>query len=317
MKSEEGRICPLDYSIDKESFKKFRIIENSTIYIVGGLYGNLEALKEITNMAEEEYYKYNSKVFIVFNGDMHWFDKKAEDFQSIEEMSDGCEKLLGNVEMELFRENDIGVGCGCAYPVYVDNDIVERSNIIHKELKKVMNRLPKYKNILSHRKKNMTVQIFGQNIAITHGDEKKLGGWECSRENLNRIDRQEELNKWFKDNDIDILATTHTCSPAALKLVNGIVINNGASGMPNFKGKIYGLITRISLYKYDAAIYREKMKNLYVEAVAIKYDSNKFLKWFDDVWNIGSEASLSYRDRIVKGTDDFIDNALIKGFKIL
>ena len=313
----EGRICPLDYSIDAESFRKVRAIENSTVYVVGGLYGNSEALKEIINMAEEEYNKYESKVFIVFNGDMHWFDIDIEDFKNIEDMSDGCEKLLGNVERELFREKDIGIGCGCVYPDYVSNDIVERSNIIHKKLKNIVNKLPKYKNMLSKRKMNIVIQISEQKIAITHGDEQKLGGWECSRENLSKIDRQEKLNKWFRENDIDILATTHTCSPAALKTENGIVINNGASGMPNFKNKIYGLITRISLYKSDMAIYREKIKNLYTEAVAVKYNNNKFLKWFDNLWAKGSEASLSYRDRISVGPDDFINNALIKGFKIL
>ena len=87
--------------------------------------------------------------------------------------------------------------------------------------------------------------------------------------------------------------------------------------MPNFKNRIYGLITRISLYKSDKAIYREKIKNLFVEAVTVKYNIEKFLKWFDNIWNIGSEASLSYRDRIVNGPDDFIEKALIKGFKIL
>ena len=312
-----GRICPLDYSIDAKSFKNFMTIENPTVYIVGGLYGNLEALKEIINMAKEEYNKYKSEVFIVFNGDMHWFDIEIEDFNKIEEMSSGCEKLLGNVERELFRENDIGIGCGCAYPDYVSDDIVERSNIIHKKLKDTVNKLPKYKNIFSDRKMNIVIQLSEQKIAITHGDEQKLGGWECSRETLSNVDRQEKLNKWFKENDIDILATTHTCSPAALEIENGIVINNGASGMPNFKNKIYGLITRISLYESDKAIYREKIKKLYVEAVAVKYNNDKFLKWFDNVWAIGSEASLSYRDRIVNGPDDFVDNALIKGFKIL
>lgn len=112
----EGRICPLDYSIDSESFRNFRAIENSTVYIVGGLYGNFEALKEIIYMAKEEYNKYNSEVFIIFNGDMHWFDIEKEYFKNIEDMSEDCEKLLGNVERELFRENDIGIGCGCAYP---------------------------------------------------------------------------------------------------------------------------------------------------------------------------------------------------------
>ena len=190
--------CPSDYALDKDSFKKVININNSTLYIVGGLYGNIESLKEINKMIEKD-----KDILLIFNGDMHWFDKSADDFKKIEDMSENSQKLLGNVEKELFREGDYN-GCGCSYPSYVSDDIVNRSNIIHKELKKVMDILPKYKNILSGRKKNITVEMMGQKIAITHGDEKSLSGWECSNESLERDERQNELDNWFIENDIDM-----------------------------------------------------------------------------------------------------------------
>lgn len=302
--------CPSDYFLSKSSFKDSLVVENSAVYVIGGLYGNIESLKEINNMAKAE-----KDVFIVFNGDMHWFDIRTDDFQAIEDMSENAQKLLGNVERELFRDGNIG--CGCSYPSYVSDDIVNRSNIIHEKLKKVMDYLPEYKNILSNRKKNIVLEMMGKRIAITHGDEKSLSGWGCSVESLEREERQAELEKWLKDNNINILASTHTCFPAALKLENGIVINNGAAGMPNFNGKIYGLITRISSYMNENAVYRDKIDNLYAEAVPVIYDNDKFLRWFDCVWDFGSEASLSYRDRIINGTEYGIEKALIKGFKIL
>ncbi|MEI0560020.1 hypothetical protein R4L22_00380 [Brachyspira pilosicoli] len=308
-----AEICPSDYALDKDSFKKVININNSTLYIVGGLYGNIESLKEINKMIENEKDK---DILLIFNGDMHWFDKSADDFKKIEDMSENSQKLLGNVEKELFREGDYN-GCGCSYPSYVSDDIVNRSNIIHKELKKVMDILPKYKNILSGRKKNITVEMMGQKIAITHGDEKSLSGWECSNESLERYERQNELDNWFIENDIDILASTHTCFPAAVKLKNGIVINNGAAGMPNFKGKLYGLITRISNSVNENAVYRDRINNLYAEAVPVRYDNDRFLKWFDNLWPLGSEASVSYRDRIINGTEYGIEKAVIKGFQIL
>ncbi|WP_028331073.1 hypothetical protein [Brachyspira alvinipulli] len=302
--------CPSDYYLSKSSFQNSLFIESPVIYIIGGLYGNIESLKEINNMTKAE-----KDVLLVFNGDMHWFDIRAEDFQAVEDMSENSQKLLGNVERELFREGNMG--CGCSYPSYVSDDIVNRSNIIHEKLKKVMDYLPQYKNILSKRNKDIVLEMMGQRIAVTHGDEKSLSGWECSAEYLEKEERQEELENWFIENNINILASTHTCFPAAVKLKNGIVINNGAAGMPNFKGKIYGLITRISSFINKNAIYRDKINNLYAEAVPVIYDNDKFLKWFDDVWPLESEASLSYRDRIVNGTEYGIEKALIKGFEIL
>ena len=98
-----------------------------TLYVVGGLYGNHLALDALDALVAEE----NKPVSIVFNGDFHWFDHDQQRYRDI------CERVLqhtairGNVETEFASDND-AAGCGCAYPDWVDDAIVERSNQIEK-----------------------------------------------------------------------------------------------------------------------------------------------------------------------------------------
>ncbi|WP_274460236.1 hypothetical protein [Gemella haemolysans] len=203
---EKGRNCSLEYILQKDWAKKSKKLEEEVIYIVGGLYGNRYALEIINKMAHDE----NAK--IVFNGDMHWFDVEKEDFIKIEELSKDSIKLLGNVEFELLN-NTSSLGCGCNYPEDVSDGVVERSNIIHNMMKGNI-KDDQILNDIKERSKTLVLDIFGKKIAITHGDEKSMSGWKCSNENLKLVSRKKELDNWFKENDIDILATTHmfTCS---------------------------------------------------------------------------------------------------------
>lgn len=304
-----GRSCPLDYHIPAELYENRSEIKCEILYVVGGLYGNLEALKSLNQQIKKE-----KNVLVVFNGDMHWFDKTIEDFQNIEKMAESHVTLLGNVEAELIRNEDIGVGCGCSYPDCVFTEAVNRSNMIHAELKSVIGQMPKMKSILAKRSRVAIAKIGEQRIAITHGDEQSLAGWKCSRESLIDELRQAELNTWMKEQGFDVLATTHTCAPAAILLKHGVVINNGAAGMPNFKGEIYGLISRISLEPNPEAIYRCKIGKLFVEAVPLRYNQKNYLTWFDRLWSADSPAAISYRERIIFGPDDTIEKALLGGF---
>lgn len=319
-----GRTCPIDYRVDQRIYTdKTNDINADTIYVVGGLYGNHEALKEIEKMRLDEDYE----PIIMFNGDIHWFDIELKDFKKIEEGINNISfdsdvnkpshyEILGNVEAELIRESDINVGCGCSYPDCVDDGAVDRSNLIHSIMKSNIYQEKEMIDILKERQKAMVFSLGGKRIAITHGDEESLAGWKCSRENLSDKSRQEDLKAWFEEHDIDIIACTHTCAPAAYSDGKNAVINNGASGMPNFEGENFGLLTRISKRASDKAIYRECLDGLYIEALPIRYDRDRFLEWFDSRWPSGSPADISYRDRIVNGTDDPVGDAIISGFKI-
>ena len=232
----------------------------------------------------------------------------------VEEMSRDHIKLNGNVEAELCRTIDIGAGCGCAYPEYVADDIVSRSNRIHQKLKAAMEQLPSWKGILAQRPRAAVFSVAGHRVAVTHGDERSLGGWNCSGEALSRPDRQHSLFLWLERMDLEVLATTHTCAPAVLAQRNRAVINNGSAGMPNFSGKLFGLATRIADTPNKDALYRTSWRNLYVEALPIPYHHEAFLEWFDGIWPSGSPAEQSYRDRIVRGPAFSIKEALLGGF---
>ena len=84
--------------------------------------------------------------------------------------------------------------------------------------------------------------------------------------------------------------------------------------MPNFAGKLYGLITRIAITPSKEAIYRARLGEIYIEALPVRYDTAKFLEWFDQIWKAQSPAEVSYRDRIANGSEGKIKEAIVGGF---
>ena len=297
--------CPLSYALNFPPEPKF---QSRCLYVVGGLYGNVFALKEILTMADAE------SADVVFNGDIHWFDAEVKSFCEIE--NEIAKRTLtainGNVEFELASGQN---GCGCFYPSCTDAGTINRSNLIHARLSRLIKEgCEQFIEIFKRRAKCELVSVGGANIAITHGDEKFLAGWGCSRENLAQKDRQDELNLWFKEHKFDVLACTHTCAPAAIALENGVVINNGAAGMSNFASELYGLITRIAITPSKEAIYRARLGEIYIEALPVRYDTAKFLEWFDQIWKAQSPAEVSYRDRIANGSEGKIKEAIVGGF---
>ena len=125
-----GRSCPLDYRYGAAAIAAAPTFEAETLYVVGGLYGNLAALDEIERMAAAE----RGQVTIVFNGDFNWFNVGDASYVRINQRVLAHRATVGNVEAELCR-NDSVAGCGCAYPDSVDQPTVERSNAIHARLR--------------------------------------------------------------------------------------------------------------------------------------------------------------------------------------
>ncbi len=70
---QPGRSCPTDYVYSPKVFARLPDFEAETIYVVGGLYGNLAALAAVEQLAAQEM----APVAIVFNGDFHWFDAES------------------------------------------------------------------------------------------------------------------------------------------------------------------------------------------------------------------------------------------------
>jgi hypothetical protein len=306
-----GRDCPLDYRLARDAFAGEPLFDCQSLYVVGGLYGNRQALAAVAKRLAAE-----PGARLVFNGDAHWFDSDGEIFQQIEQGIAAHLALRGNVETELGRAADSGAGCGCAYPMTVEEAVVERSNAIQAELNNTVRRLPGMAERLAARPATALVRVAGQRVAISHGDEQSLAGWACSREALSEPARQQQLDNWFAVQNVQVLATSHSCAAVALSLEHGALINNGAAGMPNFVGGRYGLLSRIASTPHPAALYRCQRDGLFIEALPLNYDHHAFLADFDRQWPAQSPAALSYRSRILGAVAEPPQQALLAGFSL-
>ena len=130
--------CLPDYYYGAATLNRPPEITAETLYVIGGLYGNPEALAEVLAMKAREDRggsAVHSPVRLVFNGDFNWFNVDAESFLKINEAVLEHVAIQGNVEAELARQG-AALDCGCDYPSYVDPDTVKRSHRIFARLKK-------------------------------------------------------------------------------------------------------------------------------------------------------------------------------------
>ena len=310
MNLRPGRDCPLDYRLAADAFAGPALFDCDSLYVVGGLYGNRQALVALEGLLAGE-----PGARAVFNGDAHWFDRDPALFSLIEQQLRRHLALRGNVETELGREQDSGAGCGCAYPETVGEQTVDWSNAIHQALSDTLQTIPGLAGELAQRPACAVVSVAGQRVAISHGDERSLAGWQCAREALQDAGRRAQLNAWLAEQRIAVLATSHTCVPAALQLPAGVLINNGAAGMPVFAGARHGLLSRIARTPHPLALYRAAYAGLFVEALPLVYDHAAFLAEFDRQWPPHSPAARAYRSRLLDGPADLPNSALLGGFQ--
>lgn len=297
---QAGRLCPLDYNYAPSVFARAAEFEAETLYVVGGLYGNLAALETIKAMARAE------GAQIVFNGDFHWFDADTDWFAAIETGVRPHRALRGNVETEIARQGDIGAGCGCAYPPSVSGDVVRRSNDIIAQVQQAMPGTARAR--LAALPMQMVAQVGILRVGIVHGDAAALAGWRFAQDELDNPKRLDWLCDIHAQAQVDIFASTHTCL-AALRdfgLTRGrlTIINNGAAGMPNFTGSQHGVITRIALTPSPhRPLYGVVRNGVHIDALAVNYDTEAFLVRFLKRWPPGSSAYESYYNRIAQGPD--------------
>jgi hypothetical protein len=297
-----GRVCPADYAYAPSVFDRAPDLAAETIYVVGGLYGNLDALNAIDELAACE----PAPPTIVFNGDFHWFDAESTWFAEIDDRVARHHALRGNVESEIARAADIGAGCGCAYPVSVDDGTVLRSNAILSELRGVAATMPAQQARLKALPMHLVAGVGGLRIGIVHGDARALAGWGFAQDALDDPGATETLATIRQLSKVDVFASTHTCLAALRDFTvpagRLTVINNGAAGMPNFSGSRAGLITRIGTTPTPhAPLYGLHRDGVHIDALAVPYDHTAFLNRFLARWPDGSPAHRSYYGRIVNG----------------
>jgi hypothetical protein len=303
-----GRTCPADYRYAPSALDRAPEFAADVLYVVGGLYGNLPALDCVEHLADAE------GATVVFNGDFHWFDADRDWFAAIERRVARHRLIRGNVETEIARSNDVGAGCGCAYPASVAEDVVRRSNEIAIELRRTAQAFPAATERMAALPMRLVADVGGLRVGIVHGDATSLAGWSFAHDALDRPAARTMLDAVRRAARVDLFASAHTCLAVLrdFRLPAGrlTIINNGAAGMPNFSGGRFGLVSRIaatpSPHRPFYGIVRD---GVHIDAIPLPYDSEAFLRRFLARWPKGSAAHASYFQRITIGPDHSVGRA--------
>jgi hypothetical protein len=312
-----GRRCPLAYRYQPERLAERVAVSAGTLYVVGGLYGNPLALEAVFQRARRDP---AGDATVVFNGDFHWLDLDPVDFRAISEGVLSHNAIKGNVEAELASAED--GGCGCAYPEYVDDAVVERSNQIMARLRGTARQFPDLVRCLDGLPRYLTFAVGVERVGIVHGDPESLAGWSLALEAMEPGDAAVRehtgwrgqptaagrVGEWLRRAEVTVLASTHTGLPYAQDFtVDGrqrLVINNGTAGLGNFAGTTHGVITRLSSDPAPPtdSLYGISLGGLRCDAVPVHFDPDGWRERFLARWPPDSPAHDAYFTRITSGT---------------
>jgi hypothetical protein len=281
MSESPGRTCPLSYRYPPGAFDGAPAVRAETLWIAGGLYGNRYALQAL----------------------LEAFDVEPGEFELIDETVQGFHALRGNVETEIAAPAD-GAGCGCAYPEWVGDATVEHSNAIILRLREAARASGRDLKALAALPMTLVAEVGGERIGIVHGDAESLAGWNFSQEVLRTPQGAAAAERALVSSGVKVFASSHTCLPVLMRFPGErAVINNGAAGMPNFRGERYGVATRISVRPARDSLYGVRLGGLHADAVPLAYDFAAWEKRFVELWPEGSDAHRSYFARIRQGPD--------------
>lgn len=297
MHTTPGRSCPLSYRYGPQAFQAASALAADTLWIAGGLYGNRYALRALLEAFDAE----PGAKALVFNGDFHWFDADAAEFAHIDRAVLGYRALRGNVETEVATPLE-GAGCGCAYPDWVSEATVEHSNRIMERLRAAARASGRDLRTLAALPMHLVAEVGGQRVGIVHGDAESLAGWSFSQEVLATPAGVARAERQLAHAGVRVFASSHTCLPVLREFPGGrALVNNGAAGMPNFRGERYGIATRISTTPSRAPLYGTRCGAAHVEAVALRHDAAAWERRFLEIWPAGSDAHRSYFERLRSG----------------
>lgn len=304
MSDGPGRSCPLHYRHCPGELARADELEADIAWVIGGLYGNVEALAAIRRQVERERAG-GKRVALICNGDFHWFDAGPGDFAAIQDTVLAEHALAGNVELEL-AQPDPGAGCGCAYPEFIDDATVEHSNRIIERLRETAGTVPLARERLATLPRLLRLRIGDRVTGVIHGDPESVAGWQFAIEHVTDPRRPlapDRVAAWAADAGVDAFACSHTCLPWAARFDDIVVINNGSAGMPNFRGDRRVLITRIAANEraHPRALYGIERGGIRWEAVPVAYDADGWWRRFLSTWPEGSPAHASYAERILHG----------------
>jgi hypothetical protein len=148
----------------------------------------------------------------------------------------------------------------------------------------------------------LVAEVGGERVGIVHGDAESLAGWSFSQETLRTPGGIAQAERQFARSGMRVFASSHTCLPVLARFPGErVLVNNGAAGMPNFRGERYGIATRISVRPASGALYGTRCGALHVDAMALRYDADAWERRFLALWPPGSDAHRSYWERIRNG----------------
>lgn len=295
-----GRSCPLDYRYRPADISRAPLLAGlDTLYVAGGLYGNLDALHVLLQAFDAEP---SPRKALVFNGDFHWFDAEPGWFLEVQQAVSRHAATRGNVETELARPQLGDAGCGCAYPDWVGEATVAHSNRIMEQLHAAVPEALRPQ--LAALPPLLRAEVGGGVVGIVHGDFESLAGWGLSQEALRERTALRAARQACEQAGIRLLASSHSCLPVLQALGDGHwVLNNGAAGMPNLAGEQRGLFTRIACSPARDAVAEVQEGGLHLALCPLAYDKAAWQRRFDTRWPPGSDAERSYGRRIREGTD--------------
>ena len=321
--------CPLDYRYRPSGLSGPADLAADVVYVVGGLYGNVEALRAVLEMKRRDETETGLRVRLVFNGDFNWFDCADESFGTINREVLAHHALRGNVETELALLRERG-GCGCNYPSWVDDETVALSNEIIQRLGETADRCAGIRQRFAELAMHCVVDVGEQRVAIVHGDAESLAGWHFAVEAMPdagggdtprsstgaRADAaRARIAGYFDQARVLAFACTHTGLPFMQDFAIGgrphLIVNNGAAGLPNFEGELYGILTRIAAHpaRPAASLYGIGIEGVRFDALPIRYDTAAWWARFSSTWPPGSAARRGYERRIRCGPDYRIGQA--------
>jgi hypothetical protein len=130
-----------------------------------GVYGNALALDAVSAAFEAEV----GGTHLVFNGDFNWFNVDPVLFQRLNERVLCWPATCGNVKTEL-EATGSAAGCGCAYPAWVNDGVVERSNAIMHRLRQTAARFPDLRAQLTTSPMWQRIGVGATWVVVVHGD---------------------------------------------------------------------------------------------------------------------------------------------------
>lgn len=124
---------PSSYELGARALRDAPVVRCTTLFAIGGLYGNDVALAAIRQRAEEE----SRPPTLAFNGDFNFLNAEPDWWRELNRNIREHPRSVataGNVEVESASVGEYA-GCGCGYPGYVSDGVVERSNRIVRRLR--------------------------------------------------------------------------------------------------------------------------------------------------------------------------------------